>query len=350
MNNFNHDIILNKAQYEQFLNTFRLNIEYLREFLVSKIHEANAQNELIFCIQNFDDKEQIFTKIAYLKGSYVYFEKFNLLINDFECFVFDMGGTLLDSKKMLQNENIKKVNELARIGKKIVIATSGSYFNFENYFEKINFNMPLICANGAMIYDNKTLKLTSGLEMLKEEANEIMNKCNELGLAYYIFHDSGMAGINVENSSAYKQNKEATGMKKESWVLNPESNFFDDKKIYKVFVTFEREQIEKIKVLISFCKKFKKLHTMQTHSNFLDIGIACSKASALNNISNEHKINLSKTIVFGDSDNDLPLFDIAKVSFTHSSARLSVLKSAHYVSSKNNNENWISWLIDNLFV
>lgn len=30
-------------------------------------------------------------------------------------------------------------------------------------------------------------------------------------------------------------------MKKESWVFNLESNFFDDKKIYKVFVIFERE-------------------------------------------------------------------------------------------------------------
>lgn len=350
MNNLSHDIVLNRAQYKQFLSTLRLTIDDLSEFLVYKINEAKAQNDLIFCIKNYDDNEQIFTKIVYLSGSYVYFEKFNLLLDDFEYFVFDMGGTLLDSKKMLQNENVKKLNELAKTGKKIIIATSGSYFNFENYFEKINFNMPLICANGAMIYDNKSLKLTTGLEISKEEANEIMNKCNDLELAYYVFHDFGMAGINVENSSAYKQNKEATGMKKESWVLNPESNFFDDKKIYKVFVTFESYQADKIKALISFCKKFKKLHTMQTHSNFLDIGIACSKASALNNISNEHKINLTKTAVFGDSDNDLPLFDIAKVCFTHSSARPKTLKSAHYVSSKNNDENWISEIIDNLFV
>ncbi|EIN15270.1 Hypothetical protein, predicted hydrolase of the HAD family [Mycoplasmopsis agalactiae 14628] len=350
MNNFSHDIILNKAQYKQFLNTFKLSINSLSEFLVSKIKKAIAEKELIFCIKNFEDNEQIFTKIAYLSDPCVYFEKFNLLLNDFECFIFDMGGTLLDSKKMLQNENIKKVNELAKIGKKIIIATSGSYFNFENYFKKINFNMPLICANGAMIYDNKSLKLTSSLEMDKKEASEIMKKCTELGLAYYIFHDSGMAGINVENSSAYKQNKDATGMKKESWSLNPKNGFFDNKKIYKVFVTFESEQAGKVKELISFCQKFKKLHTMQTHSNFLDIGIACSKASALDKIAKEYNINLSKAVVFGDSDNDLPLFDVAKISLTHTNARLSVLKNAHYVSSKNNNESWISWLIDNLFV
>ncbi len=96
-----------------------------------------------------------------------------------------------------------------------------------------------------------------------------MNKCKELELAYYIFHDKGMAGIDVQNSSAYKQNKEATGMKKESWTLNPEPNFFDDKKIYKVFVTFESNQNQKVNKLVRFCKQFNELqcrtNTQQFH-------------------------------------------------------------------------------------
>nr|WP_307926001.1 HAD hydrolase family protein [Mycoplasmopsis bovis] len=61
------------------------------------------------------------------------------------------------------------------------------FFNFENYFEKINLNMPIICANGAMIYDNNNFELTYGLEIQKYIAYKIMNKCKELELAYYIF-------------------------------------------------------------------------------------------------------------------------------------------------------------------
>ncbi|MBD4757283.1 HAD family hydrolase, partial [Xanthomonas citri pv. citri] len=96
MNNLSHDIVLNIAQYKQFLSTLRLTINDLSEFLVYKINEAKEQNDLIFCIKNSDDNEQIFTKIVYLSGSYVYFEKINLLLDDLEYFVFDMGGTLLD--------------------------------------------------------------------------------------------------------------------------------------------------------------------------------------------------------------------------------------------------------------
>lgn len=64
--------------------------------------------------------------------------------------------------------------------------------------------MLLICVNGVMIYDNKSLKLIIGLEIFKEEVNEIMNKCSEFGLVYYVFYDFGMVGINVENLFVYK--------------------------------------------------------------------------------------------------------------------------------------------------
>ncbi len=105
--------------------------------------------------------------MTYFKPPYVYFEKFNPSLDDFEYFVFDVGGTILDDKKMLQFQNIKTINELTKLGKKIILATSGSFFNFENYFEKINLNMPIICANGAMIYDNNNFELTYGLEIQK---------------------------------------------------------------------------------------------------------------------------------------------------------------------------------------
>ncbi|UOE63404.1 HAD-IIB family hydrolase [Mycoplasmopsis bovis] len=349
MDSFCHKIILKSQEYYDFNNTYRLNLNSLPTFLVSKIISQNQANSLIFSIQEQGSKSFIFTKMTYFKPPYVYFEKFNPSLDDFECFVFDVGGTILDDKKMLQFQNIKTINELAKLGKKIILATSGSFFNFENYFEKINLNMPIICANGAMIYDNNNFELTYGLEIQKYIAYKIMNKCKELELAYYIFHDKGMAGIDVQNSSAYKQNKEATGMKKESWTLNPEPNFFDDKKIYKVFVTFESNQNQKVNKLVRFCKQFNELHAVQTHSNFIDIGIKCSKGNALLKITSENNIDLNKTVVFGDSDNDLSLIELTSLSFSHINARPEVLKKVSYISDKTNNDGWINEIVNDLF-
>ncbi|TQF60137.1 HAD-IIB family hydrolase [Mycoplasmopsis bovis] len=345
MDSFCHKIILKSREYYDFNNTYRLNLNSLSTFLVSKIISQNQAKSLIFSIQEQGSESFIFTKMTYFKPPYVYFEKFNPSLEDFEYFVFDVGGTILDDKKMLQFQNIKTINELAKLGKKIILATSGSFFNFENYFEKINLNMPIICANGAMIYDNNNFELTYGLEIQKYIAYKIMNKCKELELAYYIFHDKGMAGIDVQNSSAYKQNKEATGMKKESWVLNPEPNFFDDKKIYKVFVTFESNQNQKVNKLVLFCKQFNELHAVQTHSNFIDIGIKCSKGNALLKL----QVDLNKTVVFGDSDNDLSLIELASLSFSHINARPEVLEKVSYISDKTNNDGWINEIVNDLF-
>ncbi|TKA59308.1 hypothetical protein MBOVa_1830 [Mycoplasmopsis bovis 8790] len=349
MSSFSHKIILKSQEYYDFNNTYRLNLNSLPTFLVSKIINQKQANSLIFSIQEQGSKSSIFAKMTYFNPPYVYFEKFNPSLDDFKYFVFDVGGTILDDKKMLQSQNIETINELSKLGKKIILATSGSFFNFENYFKKINLNMPIICANGAMIYDNNNFELIYGLEMQKDTAYKIMNKCKELQLAYYIFHNKGIAGIDVQNSSAYKQNKEASGMKKESWVLNPDPNFFDDKKIYKVFVTFEINQTQNINKLVHFCKQFNDLHAVQTHSNFIDIGIQCSKGSALLKIASENNIDLDKTVVFGDSDNDLSLIELASLSFSHNNARCKVLNKVSYISDKTNNDGWIREIINNLF-
>ncbi|WP_257536447.1 hypothetical protein [Mycoplasmopsis bovis] len=118
MDSFCHKIILKSREYYDFNNTYRLNLNSLSTFLVSKIISQNQAKSLIFSIQEQGSESFIFTKMTYFKPPYVYFEKFNPSLEDFEYFVFDVGGTILDDKKMLQFQNIKTINELAKLEKK----------------------------------------------------------------------------------------------------------------------------------------------------------------------------------------------------------------------------------------
>ncbi|WP_268918900.1 HAD hydrolase family protein [Mycoplasmopsis bovis] len=117
------------------------------------------------------------------------------------------------------------------------------------------------------------------------------------------------------------------------------------KKIYKVFVTFESNQNQKVNKLVRFCKQFNELHAVQTHSNFIDIGIKCSKGNALLKL----QVDLNKTVVFGDSDNDLSLIELASLSFSHINARPEVLEKVSYISDKTNNDGWINEIVNDLF-
>ncbi len=92
MDSFCHKIILKSREYYDFNNTYRLNLNSLSTFLVSKIISQNQAKSLIFSIQEQGSESFIFTKMTYFKPPYVYFEKFNPSLEDFEYFVFDVGA------------------------------------------------------------------------------------------------------------------------------------------------------------------------------------------------------------------------------------------------------------------
>ncbi len=67
MDSICHKIILKSQEYYDFNNTYRLNLNSLSTFLVSKIISQNQANSLIFSIQEQGSNSFIFTKMTYFK-------------------------------------------------------------------------------------------------------------------------------------------------------------------------------------------------------------------------------------------------------------------------------------------
>ncbi|ENY68916.1 Hypothetical protein, putative COF family HAD hydrolase [Mycoplasmopsis bovigenitalium 51080] len=303
----------------------------------------------IFRIINQENNEYFFAKISKIDKN-VQFKKVILSLDDFDTFVFDMDGTLLDNNKKIVEKNLVALNKLREKGKNICIATGRAIFMLDKYLDQIPYNLPFLCANGSMVYDHKSLSLISESKIDKNTAYKIMDKCQELNLGYYVFLPNSLIGMNVENTSEYKLRRYDQTLKPGQWDLNVDRSYFDDKTICKILISFEpEEQQQDLDKLAEFIKNFNEIIGVQTQKNFFDIGEPCSKASALVFISDKYNINLEKTVAFGDANNDAPTFDVVALSCAPSSSMPNAINKATFVSKQDNNSAWINDFIEQNF-
>ncbi|MCS4536777.1 HAD family hydrolase [Mycoplasma sp. CSL7475-4] len=338
-------IKLTKQNFDELKKTMSMDLDLFLS-LTNISNKEDINKIIIFRFLNEQDNDEIIAKIKNVNEK-VSFELFGLNIKNFDTFVFDMDGTLLDSKKNIVPNNLKILNQLRAMGKNIAIATGRAVFMLKNYLNIIPYNLPFLCANGGMVYDHVSFEMISDFNIPKKQANLIMDKADELNLGYYVFWTNGLAGFNVENSQDFKSRDYSKMMEPEHWSLNPGRSFLDDKTICKILVTFDPHQSEDIKVLAQFVEQFKNLIGVQTQKNFFDIGEPSSKALALESIAPKYNIDLGRTVAFGDANNDAPTFDVVALSCAPLNSMTNALEGATFVSDKTSDEDWIYDFIEN---
>ncbi|MBU4689897.1 Cof-type HAD-IIB family hydrolase [Mycoplasma zalophidermidis] len=328
---------------EKFIS-FKKNLRLTKKEFYNLV-EIKNDSELslipLFRFNNQTTKEEIIVKITNV-SEFISFKTQKLNIKDFDTFVFDMDGTLLDSKKNIVPNNLNKLNELRALGKNICIATGRAIFMLENYLKLIPYNLPFLCANGGMVYNHKTMKLISNFNIKDHDAKLLMDKCEELNLGYYVFWNNGLVGVNVENSEDFKSRDYSKMMKPEHWALNPGREFLNGKIICKILVTFDSHQQQDILKFANYVKEFKSLIGVQTQKNFFDVGEPSSKAKALESIVAKYNIDLNRTVSFGDANNDAPTFEVTALSCAPLNSMENALNGATFVSNKTSNEDWIA--------
>lgn len=73
-------------------------------------------------------------------------------------YVTDLDGTLLQNDATLSENSIKKLNQIISDGGYFSFSSARSPASLSYFAENLNFNIPLILMNGAMIYDINTMK------------------------------------------------------------------------------------------------------------------------------------------------------------------------------------------------
>lgn len=288
--------------------------------------------------------------------------KSNILI------LIDLDGTLLDSDSKLSNRNKKAVNKMIEMGNNIVIATGRNYKEADILTKDIN-SRAIISSNGSHIvdWDGKTIADKSMEKNLAKKIINILKKYK--GIRYYFTSADEIITKNkwfflkklISSSNSTKKLTLFKKMKKTMMVykhfssmnINSSKNyhFYIDKSDFSIHKFFAIGKVEEIaeakKELLNSLSQ--NLTITSSRKNNLEINSKnISKGNALEYILENTKLAPNRTIAFGDSGNDVELFDKADFSIVMGNSRLKELQEKADIKTLTNNEDGVAVILEKI--
>ncbi len=262
-------------------------------------------------------------------------------------FYFDMDGTLLNDQKVLSEENIFALKKLMQAGYKVGLITGRPDYMIKKEMAKIKPNLPLVSINGGKIIDTNNKILNFNLidsKTFKKISNFLMtNNITFLAygedIMYYYLHDK--KNSNFINRYKNTINNLETKFK---WELKSFGSL--DVDFYKIFI-FTKEITNGLTTkLKEFINTFNDIYCVNSAPGSLDVmpsGI--SKGLGLKILEQNKIIDLKKTFVFGDAENDISMFKLAAISVSMQNANEIVKKATTFVNKFSNNESGVALFV-----
>ena len=258
---------------------------------------------------------------------------------DIRVIVCDLDGTLLNSGKRISEKNLKAIKAARAKGVFTTICSGRVPAMLEAYSKEICIEIPLIAANGGVIYDTLAAR-----QMYTEN---ISAKVIEQVLDFFKDYDYGVLGSSGYFSKASKRIKrfihyneiaKSKGLKEYPLYYIDELNYNQmlSMDIFKVLVsTISYEDTKKAK---DFLDNQTNLTYTSSDRGLLDISAyGVSKGSGLSRLISIMGLSKENVCVMGDYFNDISMFKAAGFSIAMANAHPDVKSQASSVTDSNDN-------------
>jgi Cof subfamily protein (haloacid dehalogenase superfamily) len=257
----------------------------------------------------------------------------------------DMDGTLLNSRKQISENNKTVLRKAREKGVRIAISTGRRYVDARYYADLIDFEIPIIAANGAYIQVGKQQKPIYQSCLGADLALRILNTCRQYRIAP-IFHTPEreycgsiyrvmiLAGLACKNGFKRK----ARDARKWIWSYHR----------WKQVIVAEQEQIGKC-VIISIKKgklqklreeliKTEALEVVSSWANNLELNCkGISKGKGVELLARYYNLKQEEIMAIGDSENDLSMLDYAGLGVAMGNAAENIKEKADCITDTNDN-------------
>ena len=248
-----------------------------------------------------------------------------------------MDGTLLNNKKKVSFLTRLYLKKLAKEGHIIILASGRPSRALWKYYHQLNLKTPMICYNGAYVFDPNDDKFPKIefqfpreiiIETLQKIKPHIKNVMCETDTEIWVDKKDEY----LESFFWYKGMNIHYGDLAETLNKNPMTCI--------VQTPFEYRETHDIEKALA---KYPKLGArFWTGSPYFEIFYKeTSKGNALKHICNYYGIPTSRLIVFGDSTNDIEMFEVAGTSVLMSNALHDLKEKTTMISIKDNDHNGI---------
>ncbi|ABS60322.1 MULTISPECIES: Cof-type HAD-IIB family hydrolase [Fervidobacterium] len=265
------------------------------------------------------------------------------MVRKTKTFVFDLDGTVLTPKNEFPLETKELIMNILKKGDNVVFATGRMHISAKKLLDRVFGEdvFPIISYNGAVVY--------------VPDKGFIFEKTLELSTAHKVIDFFRRNNIHVQTYVedilyTEKDNEEIKLYSKHAEV--PYTVVDDLKAIHqppiKILGIGDQELLDR---LIPDLKNVvgNSATVFKSFSIFLDVVPAdANKGIALRFLADYLKFDLSETIVFGDNENDIFMFEVAGRKIAVSNAVEKLKEVADFVS-KSNEENGVYFAFTQLF-
>ena len=270
----------------------------------------------------------------------------------YKMIILDLDGTLLNDYKEISKENINLIKRAYNEKGIISVIATGRPLEYANEICNSSDNHLadyIIASNGAIIKDNKTDEVIYKASLTNTEILNLRNIFLEEKADYMIVYTDKQVlreakNTNASRNSAIIVNKKDSELENIVDAMNTSSNLSSllcmiggDTLALKNIIT----RLAKVKGIEtpSICNYSHKTQTYSFESKFIDImKKGCSKKNAICILLDILGIKKEETIIMGDGNNDISMFECAGLKIAMENAEEHLKEKADFVTASNNND------------
>lgn len=263
------------------------------------------------------------------------------MIKNIKLVICDLDGTLLNDKKKITKRLKKNIKRLYQEGILFSISSGRIPGMMGLYLKELEIEIPVIACNGAFITDFYYEKTVYKETMDFNQTRSLLDSFRRNNIKFGVLTDYqcyfSNQGDFQNNFLIYNQDAYFHNLTMDILYVPENLNFLKDKEITKLLVfTNNASEEEKVKKHV---RRNTDFSFALSRKNVLDIGPRdVNKGKGIEMLANELKIPLNQICVFGDYDNDIPMFKKAGLSIAMGNAVDSLKQVADYITDDNNND------------
>ena len=246
----------------------------------------------------------------------------------------DMDGTLLNDQRKIGEATIEALNYFTQNGGSFALATGRTRPATAAYRNLLPCNAPGVYLNGAIICDerNEHMVYMEGLDdRAKDLAKQVMERFPHIGIEVFLLDHSYVCNMN-EVTREHFINLDIP------YVEIPIDEIPEPCEQWgKINFTGTPEEVEPVRAFVEPMKEFFNF----TFSTPVFYEMTCKgghKGDGVRRMADYLGIKPEMICTVGDSQNDIPMLELAGMSFAPENARADVLEIADVVVADNNHD------------
>ena len=246
---------------------------------------------------------------------------------EYKLLALDLDGTLIGESPEISARSAQAVQEAARLGVKVTLATGRMYRATRPYAEQLGIVAPLICYQGAQIREPVSGEIISETGVDREIALEVLRYARENGYHVNVFAGDELYMAELTPEGRFYIDR----AKVEPNIVGDLAEWLDRDVLKLVLITDEPTTL---KIIDELSERFgERLYVTRSFPNYAEtISPDASKGKALTYLARRLDIPLENVMAIGDDLNDIDMVAAAGLGVAMRNSAPDVISNAQFVT------------------